>query len=57
MVADNEIKTKISPFSVRPGEIKVFDGKDNYVSMAQITSKINQGVITDIHFRIIDYIN
>ena len=57
MVADNEIKTKISPFSVRPGEIKVFDGKDGYVSMAQITSKINQGVITDIHFRIIDYIN
>jgi hypothetical protein len=57
MVSDSEIKTKISPFSIRPGEIKVFDGKDGYVSMNQITSKINQGVITDIHFKILDYIN
>lgn len=57
MVEDNEIKTKISPFSVRPGEIKVFDGKDGYVSMDQITSKINEGIINDIHFKIIEYIN
>ncbi len=28
MVNDNEIKTTVSPFSVREGEIKVFDGKD-----------------------------
>ena len=56
MVEDNEIKAEVSPFAIREGEIKVFDGKDSYVSMAQITSKINQGVITDIHFRILDYI-
>ena len=28
MVEDNEIKAVISPFAIREGEIKVFDGKD-----------------------------
>ena len=28
MVKDNEIKAVISPFAIREGEIKVFDGKD-----------------------------
>lgn len=28
MVDDNEIKTEVSPFAVREGEIKTFDGKD-----------------------------
>lgn len=27
MVRDNEIKATVSPFAIRPGEIKVFDGK------------------------------
>lgn len=31
MVRDNEIKATVSPFAIRPGEIKVFDGKDGYV--------------------------
>lgn len=26
MVRDNEIKATVSPFAIRPGEIKVFDG-------------------------------
>ena len=30
MVRDNEIKATVSPFAIRPGEIKVFDGKDGY---------------------------
>ena len=32
MVRDNEIKATVSPFAIRPGEIKVFDGKDGYVT-------------------------
>ena len=43
MVSDSEIKTTVSPFRMRPGEIKVFDGKDGYVSMNQIIQKINVG--------------
>ena len=27
MVEDNQIKAQISPFAIREGEIKVFDGK------------------------------
>ena len=30
MVEDNEIKAVTSPFAIREGEIKVFDGKDGY---------------------------
>ena len=52
MVEDNEIKTEISPFAVREGEIKTFDGKDGYVSMNQIIHKINIGHINEIHFKI-----
>ena len=57
MIADNEIQSKVSPFSMRKNEIKVFDGKDGYVSMNQIMAKINSGVINDIHFKIIELIN
>lgn len=57
MIEDNEIKTKVSPFAMRPGEIKVFDGKDGYISMNQILQKINLGQITDIHFKILELIN
>ena len=31
MVKDNEIKATVSPFAIRKGEIKVFDGKDGNV--------------------------
>lgn len=57
MIADNEIKTTVSPFRMREGEIKVFDGKDGYVSMNQIIQKMNLGHLTDIHFRILELIN
>ena len=57
MVEDNQIKTEVSPFAIREGEIKVFDGKDGYVSMNQIVHKINIGHITDIHFEILDLVN
>ena len=57
MVEDNQIKAKISPFAIRKGEIKTFDGQDGYVSMNQIVHKINIGHITDIHFEILELVN
>ena len=57
MVEDEEIKTKVSPFAIREGEIKTFDGKDGYVSMNQIVRKIDIGHINDIHFAILDLVN
>lgn len=57
MVEDSEIKTSVSPFAIREGEIKVFDGKDGYVSMNQIIQKINAGHINDLHFRIMELVN
>lgn len=57
MVEDSQIKAEVSPFAIREGEIKVFDGKDGYVSMNQIIDKINLGHITDIHFQILEIVN
>ena len=57
MVEDNQIKAEVSPFAIRKGEIKTFDGQDGYVSMNQIIHKINIGHITDIHFTILELVN
>lgn len=57
MVEDGEIKAEVSPFAIREGEIKTFDGKDGYVSMNQIINKINIGHIIDIHFTILELVN
>jgi len=57
MVEDNQIKAEVSPFAVRKGEIKTFDGKDGYVSMNQILHKINLGHINELHFSIIELVN
>lgn len=57
MVDDENIKTTVSPFAIREGEIKKFDGKDGYVSISQIIHKINLGHISDIHFEILDLVN
>lgn len=57
MIEDNQIKAEVSPFAIREGEIKTFDGKDGYVSMNQIVHKINIGHITDIHFAILELVN
>ena len=57
MVEDNQIKAEVSPFAIREGEIKTFDGKDGYVSMNQIINKINIGHITEIHFKILELVN
>ncbi len=57
MVDDENIKTTVSPFAIREGEIKTFDGKDGYVSINQIIHKINEGHISDIHFEILELVN
>lgn len=57
MVEDSQIEATQSPFAMRKGEIKVFDGKDGYVSMNQIINKINIGHITDLHFEILNLVN
>ena len=57
MVEDSQITAQVSPFAIREGEIKTFDGKDGYVSMNQIIHKINIGHITDIHFAILELVN
>lgn len=57
MVDDSQIKTKVSPFAMRDQEIKVFDGKDGYVSMNQIIQKINLGHLTEVHFQILNLVN
>ena len=57
MVNDNEIKALTSPFAIREGEIKVFDGKDGYVSMNQIVQRINLGHINDLHFKVLSLVN
>ena len=57
MVEDSQIKAEVSPFAIRKGELKTFDGQDGYVSMNQIVHKINIGHITDIHFAIIEIVN
>ena len=57
MVEDNQIKASVSPFAIREGEIKVFDGKDGYVSMNQIVHKINIGHINELHFTIMEIVN
>ena len=57
MVEDNDIKAVVSPFAVREGEIKTFDGKDGYVSINQIIHKINIGHINELHFKILELVN
>ncbi len=57
MIEDNQIKAQVSPFAIREGEIKTFDGKDGYVSMNQIVHKIDIGHINEIHFAILDLVN
>ncbi len=57
MIEDNQIKAQVSPFAIREGEIKTFDGKDGYVSMNQIVHKIDIGHINEIHFAILELVN
>ena len=57
MVEDSKIEATVSPFAVKKGEIKTFDGKDGYVSMQQIINKINLGHINELLFSILEILN
>ena len=57
MVEDSEIKTKVSPFAMRTQEIKVFDGKDGYVSMKPNNSKNEYGAFNRNSFKILELVN
>ena len=47
MVQDEEIKATVSPFAVREGEIKTFDGKDGYYVFHAGTKKTEDGIVTN----------
>lgn len=57
MIEDSAIKAPKSPFAMRENEIKVFDGKDGYVSIQQVVFKIDMGYINELHFQILEIIN
>lgn len=51
-----ETKEK-SPFAVRKNEIKVFDGKDGYISVNQIEGRLKTNGINKYHIEILKIIN
>ena len=57
MVNDTEVKTRVSPFAVREGEIKVFDGKEGYASINQVVFKMDMGYIGEQHIMAIEIVN
>jgi hypothetical protein len=57
MVEDNAIKAPKSPFAMRENEIKVFDGKDGYSSIDRVVERIDRGIITELHFKIVEIIS
>ncbi|MBR5228137.1 MAG: replication-relaxation family protein [Clostridia bacterium] len=57
MVNDTEVKTKVSPFAVREGEIKVFDGKEGYASINQVVFKMDMGYIGENHIMALEIVN
>ena len=54
MVKDSEIKAKVSPFAIKEGEIKQFDGYEGYVSIVQITNKIDRNHITELEYYLLN---
>lgn len=57
MINDKEIRTRTSPFAVREGEIKVFEGKDGYASINQIVFKMDMGYISEQHIMALEVVN
>lgn len=57
MINDTEVKTKVSPFAVREGEIKVFDGKEGYASINQVVFKMDMGYIGENHIMALEVVN
>lgn len=57
MVNDKEVKTRVSPFAVRPNEIKVFDGKEGFASINQVVFKMDMGYISEGHIKALEVVN
>lgn len=57
MKKDNEITASVSPFAVKPGETKVWDGSENYSSTDKVISKANRGHFNERDRRIIQIVN
>lgn len=57
MVDDKEVKTLVSPFSVREGERKIFDGKDGFASINQVVFKMDMGYINESHIKALEVVN
>ena len=57
MVNDKEVKTRVSPFAVRPNEIKVFDGKEGFASINQVVFKMDMGYISEDHIKALEVVN
>ena len=57
MINDKEVKTRVSPFAVRPNEIKVFDGKEGFASINQVVFKMDMGYISEEHVKALEVVN
>ncbi len=57
MINDKEIRARVSPFAVREGEIKVFDGKEGYASINQVVFKMDMGYISEQHVMTLEIVN
>ena len=57
MINDKEVKTRVSPFAVRPNEIKVFDGKEGFASINQVVFKMDMGYISEEHIKALEVVN
>jgi len=57
MITDKEVKTRVSPFAVRPNEIKVFDGKEGFASINQVVFKMDMGYISEDHIKALEVVN
>ncbi len=57
MINDKEVKTRVSPFAVRPNEIKVFDGKEGFASINQVVFKMDMGYISEDHIKALEVVN
>lgn len=57
MVNDKEVKASVSPFAVREGEKKIFDGKDGFASINQVVFKMDMGYINESHIKVLEVVN
>lgn len=57
MIKDEEVKTTVSPFAVRNGEKKIFDGKDGFASINQVVFKMDMGYINEAHMKALEVVN